>query len=51
VGGRQALVPALAGATPSGGDALMYSTAGLLVAAAGAVYGFRRGWLVLPFLG
>ena len=50
VGASTALVPAL-GAAPSGGEALTYATAGLLVLAAGAVHGFRRGWLVLPFLG
>ncbi|GAA4846560.1 hypothetical protein GCM10023221_26490 [Luteimicrobium xylanilyticum] len=51
VGGSKALVPALTAAAPSGGDVLTYATAGLLVLAAGAVHGFRRGWLVLPFLG
>ncbi|GMA24276.1 hypothetical protein GCM10025864_20350 [Luteimicrobium album] len=51
VGGGKALVPALTAAAPSGGDVLTYATAGLLVLAAGAVHGFRRGWLVLPFLG
>ncbi|MBD8080079.1 hypothetical protein [Cellulosimicrobium arenosum] len=49
VGGGQGLVPT--GATvPSGPvQRLAIWGTGLLLAAAGAVHGFRKGWLVLPF--
>jgi hypothetical protein len=47
VGAPRSLVPTLE--TPAGRrDAVGYATAGLLLLAAAAVHGFRKGWLVLP---
>jgi hypothetical protein len=43
------LVPALTGDGPTPGELLPWGVAALALGATGAVVGFRRGWLVLPF--
>ena len=43
------LVPALTDAVDDPGERLAFAGAGLMLAAAGAIVGFRRRWLVLPF--
>lgn len=48
--GQGGLVPAL-GALGATGDRLALLSTGLLLASAGTVLGFRKGWLVLPFRG
>ncbi|MFE7404616.1 hypothetical protein [Isoptericola sp. NPDC057559] len=48
-GGGAPLVPGLAAGDGPGTDRLALATTGLLLTASGAVVGFRRRWLVLPF--
>lgn len=48
---RTGLVPELADALRDPSQRLALMTTGLLLASAGTVVGFRKGWLVLPFRG